>query len=320
MLAFRKNLTEELLSLKEDIEAACIHVGDYHYFTIFDPKERIICAASFKERVLHHAIINICEPLFEKALICHTYACRKGKGRLKAIYQAQNNARKKQWFLKMDIRKYFNSINHSVLKQMLESRLKDRELLGLLFKIIDSYQRQPGTGIPIGNLTSQHFANFYLNPLDRLITEKLGIGHYVRYMDDFTLWHEDKKTLNNAWLQIENFLYETLKLKLKPTPYLNRTAHGMEFLGFRVFPHTLKLNNRSKKRFINSLRELDSSLERNEITPADYQRQSSAIIAYVEKADTLEWRKQILFDNLKSVINHRKSLPLSETCRRAQTA
>jgi len=166
---FQARLDDHLHELREDLLADRVSVGEYHYFQIRDPKERTICAASFRERVLHHALMNVCEPIVERAAIFDSYACRRGKGRLAAIHRAQHFAVKHRWFLKLDIRKYFDSVVHTVLETLLETKIKDPAVLRLFGRIIDSYATGLGRGLPIGNLTSQHFANFYLAPLDRFI-------------------------------------------------------------------------------------------------------------------------------------------------------
>lgn len=177
-LAFREGLEENLTALGEELLAGDVSVGDYHYFKVHDPKERLICAAAFRERVLHHALMNVCEPVLERAAVFDSYACRKGKGRLRAVDRAQGYARGYRWFLKMDIRQYFASVHQATLRQLLGRKFKDPVLLGVFDRIIGSYRSAPGRGLPIGNLTSQHFANFYLAPLDRFLKETLQRGDW----------------------------------------------------------------------------------------------------------------------------------------------
>ena len=140
---FRENIHEEILSLRNDLMSGTMRVGDYHYFEVHDPKQRQICAASFRERVLHHAIINVCGPYFEKFLIFDTYDCIKGKGSYKEIERAQFFSRRNNLYLKLDIVKYFHSIDHAILIELLERMFKDRRLLSLLKKIIVSYEVAP---------------------------------------------------------------------------------------------------------------------------------------------------------------------------------
>ncbi len=156
--AFQEDLDRNLDQLRSDLSAGQARIGNYHFFTIHDPKERRICAASFPERVRHHELMNVCEPVLEKSAIFDSYACRKGKGRLAAIQRAWNFARQQDGYLKLDVRKYFDSIDHEILRQMLRRKFKDPEVLSLFDRIIASYHTQPGCGLPIGNLTSQRRA------------------------------------------------------------------------------------------------------------------------------------------------------------------
>lgn len=159
--------------------------------------------------------MNVLEPVFERQFIFHTYACRKNKGSHKAVAYAFSKARKNRYFLKLDVRKYFYSIDHSVLKAMLEKIIKDRECLNLLFSIIDSYGTDKKS-LPIGNLTSQFFANFYLSVLDHYVLEHLKAKGYVRYMDDIVLFGNSTAELNEFFSKIRQFCQEKLFLELKP--------------------------------------------------------------------------------------------------------
>ncbi len=205
VLNYTAHLDERLAELRAQLLAGRVPVGRYHYFRIHDPKERLICAASFPERVLHHALMNVCDPVLERAAIADSFACRTGKGRTAALARAQEFARRCPWFLKLDVRKYFDSVDHERL----------RAVLRLFDEIIASYQTTPGHGLPIGNLTSQHFANFYLAPLDRFAKETLRCAGYVRYMDDFVLWGGSGRELSGLRDRVREFLSETLGLELK---------------------------------------------------------------------------------------------------------
>ncbi len=149
--------------------------GRYVTFTIWDPKQRTIHAPCLEERVAHHALMNVCEPIFDRHAIDDTYACRRGKGRLAAIRRAESFCRTRAWFLKMDIRRYFPSVDDQVLLGLLEHNFKDADLLRLFRRIVSNHQTEPGRGLPIGALTSQHFANYYLAGLDRFVKEELAI-------------------------------------------------------------------------------------------------------------------------------------------------
>lgn len=175
---FREHFDENIALLHRQILEADVNVGNYHYFTIHDPKERTICAADFHERVLHHAIINVCGNLFDRTLIDTTYATRKGKGVYAAIDKAVEACTKYRYTAKLDFRKYYDSIDHDLLKCQLRRRFKDGLLLRIFDEIIDSYSASPGKGLPIGNLTSQYFANAYLSSLDHYVKEMLRAHIY----------------------------------------------------------------------------------------------------------------------------------------------
>lgn len=247
VLLFFRDLNTNLAAIKKRLESNNPDWGHYRQFTITDPKERIISAAPFPERVMHHAIMNILEPVFERHLIHHSYACRKGKGTHAAVLYAFHQAKARPWFLKLDVRKYFDSIDHGVLKHQLGRLIKDRTLLNHLSLLIDSYQTSPGKGLPIGNLTSQFFANLYLSELDHYILERLKPSGYVRYMDDFVLWSESKADIQSSYEKIEAYCQDRLKLVLKPG-ILSKTCTGIPFLGFLIKDKGIYLLQKSKKR------------------------------------------------------------------------
>jgi hypothetical protein len=254
-IGFGNHLETELEAMRLALREETVRVGDSRYFRIFDPKERLICAASFRERVLHHAIMNVCEPVFDRRQIDDSHACRKDKGTLAAWSRAQGFCHRHAWFLKLDVVKYFDSIDHARLKSMLSRLFKDPRLLALLSRLIDSYRTAPGRGLPIGNLTSQFFANQYLEPLDRLVKEKLRVPGYVRYMDDFVLFANDRQTLLLADRQVREFAATELRLTLKP-PCLHRTGRGLPFLGYRIHPGWIGLASQSRRRYLDKMRQV----------------------------------------------------------------
>jgi retron-type reverse transcriptase len=184
---FLFHLEPQILTLQEELRAGTYRMQPYHTFTIYEPKQRQICAAAFRDRVVQHALCTVLDPLFEASFIHDTYACRRGKGTHAAVRRAQQFARKFPYVLKCDVRKYYDSIDHAVLKALLRRQLKDTACLALLDHIIAHPLpgSRPGKGLPIGNLTSQYFANLYLGELDHLVKERLRCKGYVRYMDDF---------------------------------------------------------------------------------------------------------------------------------------
>ncbi|HEX4609321.1 MAG TPA: RNA-directed DNA polymerase, partial [Urbifossiella sp.] len=258
--AYVAHLDANLAALRTQLLTGQTAVGQAHRFTIHDPKERLITAPCFGERVLHHAIMAVCEPAFDRLQIADSYACRRGKGRVACLNRARVFARRHPYFLKLDIRKYFDSIDHRTLTGLLARRFKDRGLLDLFDRIIAAHSASPGRGLPIGSLTSQHFANFYLNGCDRSIKEHLRLPGYVRYMDDMAVWADAVGTLNDALAAIHAYLDTHLGLAVKSDPYVNRTRHGLDFLGGRVFPTHLTLNRRSRRRYRRNLHAIDRAV------------------------------------------------------------
>lgn len=293
-VAFGERLDDNLDALRVELLAGDVPVGDYHYFRVHDPKERLICAATFRERVLHHALMNVCEPVLERAAVFDSYACRKGKGRLLAVERAQGYARTHRWFLKMDIRKYFDSVHQTTLRELLERKFKDPVLLGVFDRILGSYHTAPGRGLPIGNLTSQHFANFYLDPLDRFLKETLGRGAYVRYMDDFVVWGGSGCELRGVCEQARAFLAAELKLELKANTAINRTAFGMDFLGYRLFPGTVRLARRSKVRLARKFQRYEAAHLRGEWSELVLQQRMQALLAFVMPVESGAFRRHVL--------------------------
>ncbi len=288
--AFLQHLDHRLAEMSDQLRAGTFPLGRYRQFIRFDPKERIITAPCFAERVLHHAVINIWEPALERWLIADTFACRAGKGRLAALERAQQFARRFQFFLKLDIRKYFDSVSHDRLLDLLSRRFKDRPLLELFERIVRSFRGGLGRGLPIGSLTSQHLANFYLGWFDRFVKEKLRIPAYVRYMDDMVVWADSKAVLAEALRASEVFLDKELGLTLKATPYVNRVEHGLDFLGCRLYRGHMVLNRRSRRRFRRRLAWLERRHTAGEISERQLQDRVTALIAFTRTPGLATWR------------------------------
>jgi RNA-directed DNA polymerase len=293
VLRFRTDLDRRLRCLGEELLSGCVSWGPYHTFTIHDPKQRVICAAPFRDRVAHHAIINVLEPHFEAYQIHDSYACRKGKGLDAALARAARLSRRGDWYLKMDVRKYFDSMHHGVLKRLLRRRFKDPLLLNLLESVIDSYTTCRGRGVPIGNLTSQYFANHYLGVLDHYVKETLRLRRYVRYMDDMVVWDSDRGRLRQVRDQVAGFLDESLALELKPV-CLNACSRGMTFLGYRLFPNRLGLALRSRRRFRVKMRRYHENYSNGRWTEQETARHVEPLLAFVRRADTRSFRRRIL--------------------------
>jgi len=293
---FAVNLDDELLGMREGLLRGDYPVGRFHAFIVHDPKERVIHAAAFEERVLHHALMNVCEPIFERAAIYDSYACRRGKGQWAALARAERFAGAAPFFLKMDVRKYFNSVPHARLLGLLEQRFKDDELLAWFRRLLECYHTAPGRGLPIGSLTSQHFANFYLGPLDRFVKETLRRPFYVRYMDDCAVWGPCGRELRQVELAITDFVAQSLGLVLKPHPFINRTHAGMDFLGCRVYPGHSILNRRSRRRLKVKLRAHEQRHEAGQWDEGTLQRHVIALLGFAAKPRSWRFRQRVLAD------------------------
>ena len=239
---FEVNLSSNLVELSKQIRNKNYKVGSYKQFKIYEPKERIIQALSYKDRVVLMALCsNIIEPKFERRLIYDNVACRKGKGTdfgikrlekfLHCYYKEFGN--NKGYVLKCDVRKYFQNIDHTILFNKLKKEKFDEDEIWVLKLIIDSKNQEIGVGLPIGNQTSQWFGLYYLDEIDRLIKEKLRIKYYVRYMDDMILVHNDKEYLKYCKGQIEKCAKNNLKLELNNKTQIFNIKDGIDFLGFR---------------------------------------------------------------------------------------
>ncbi len=282
-----------LLALRKEIASGEVSVGDYYFFTIFDPKEREICAPAFREQILHHALMNVCHEYFERKQIFDSYASRKGKGTYKALERAKYYTDKYSWYLKLDVKKFFANIQHEILKQQLDSLFKENVLLGIFRQIINSYEDTASRGVPIGNLSSQYFANHYLSAFDHWVKEELRCKAYIRYMDDMILWASTKTTLRDALKGIQTQM-EQLSLVLKPAQ-LNQCQFGLPVLGYRVYPEQqVRLGKRAKRRFIKQIEDLDQAYAAGLLSEDSYQRRLQSLTAFTTHAQARAFRQKVL--------------------------
>ncbi len=282
-----------LLRIQEELKEGRYCPGPYRVFQITDPKPRTIAAVPFRDRVVHHAICKVIGPILERSLIYDTYACRLGKGSHAAVIRAQSFSRS-TYFLKCDIRKYFQSIDHKILKHMLARLIKDAQVTTLLDRIIDHCLpgREPAVGLPIGNLTSQYFANLYLSPLDHYIKEQLRIKRYLRYMDDFLLFAEDKETLSHALTDIRTFISNRLNLSLKEKAvYLAPVSQGVPFLGFRIYPRSVRLQREKWVRFQRRVANLERAYIKGLIEERQLAASVESMVGHIQHADTMVARR-----------------------------
>ena len=291
---FAASLDRRLDRLRGEVLDGTVALGRYHRFQIRDPKPRVIHAPEFPERVLHHALMAHLEPVFERYLVDDTYACRAGKGSWACVLRAQEHCRRLPWYLKLDVRGYFASVDHGVLKALVRRRIKGAGVLALVDRIIDAYEAAPGRGLPIGALTSQHFANLYLAPLDRYLLEELRLDGLVRYMDDVVAWHRDRATLRRALAASQELAARRLRLEIKPSWQLQRTVRGLSLCGFRVYPGTLRLSARRRRRYREARRSWERAYLAGVIDATELQAGYAAALAVTHGADALAWRRREL--------------------------
>lgn len=282
---------KKILKLKQELENETYKPKEYKYFMIYDPKEREISVADFTDRVVHHAIVNILEPIYEKIFIYDSYATRKNKGTHRAILKAQRYMTN-SWYLKFDIRKYFYNIEHNIMMKIISRKIKDTRLLRLIEKIIKNNKYEKG--LPIGNLTSQFFANIYLDIFDHYIKDELGIKCYIRYMDDCVIFSNSKEELKILRKQSELFLEKNLNLELKQeATYINSSLNGLSFLGKRIYRNQIRIKRENLKRSIKKMKMRKREFEKGKISLQSYSQSIESIVGLMKNYNTMELRRKI---------------------------
>ncbi|EKU96983.1 Retron-type reverse transcriptase [Leptolyngbya sp. PCC 7375] len=310
VLEFNYRLELELLRLQNELQNLTYRPGGYRTFRIRDPKPRMISAAPYRDRVVHHALCNVIVPLLDRTLIEHTYANRSGYGTHRALKRFTGWARQYRYCLQCDISRYFPSIDHEILKALLREHLKCSETLWLIDTIIDASNEQipvieyfsgddlltPALrrrGLPIGNLTSQFFANLYLSPFDHFVKRQLKLKHYLRYVDDYAAFSEDRQELADARQAMEEFL-GTLRLKMHPIKsQLFETRYGANFVGFRVLPDRIRVRNDNVRRARRRLKLLQRQYAAGEIDLEPLVQRLQSWEAHLKHGDTYRLRQRV---------------------------
>lgn len=308
---FIVNAESNLLTLREELSNKTYQPGLYDTFYVYEEKKRLISAAPFRDRVVHHALCNMLDPIFERCFIPDLYSNRSGKGQHQAVRRAQHFARTFPYVLKCDIKKYFPSIDHAIMKGLLRKKIKCRDTLWLADLILDRSNPQvpvtdyfPGDdlltpvqrrkGLPIGNQTSQFFANIYLNPLDHFVKEVLRIHGYLRYVDDFLLFSRDKHCLWEQKEAIKQFLLP-YRLRLKPNGVtLFRVRDGFSFLGYRVFPEVILINRKAILRFRRNVKQERIKWRARQVNLAHIKCFVFGCMGHFAQADTNHLRRKLL--------------------------
>ena len=309
---FEADFENNILHLKNELEKLTYEPMPLKTFVIRDPKTRVISASNFRDRIIHHALCNKIEPIFDKTFIHDSYASRKGKGTHAALRRFDkfkrkvssngrlvNNAKDNNmtigYVLKADIKHYFASVDHKIMMQIIERKIKDKKILWLVKQILDNHTtKTPKKGMPIGNLTSQLFANIYLDKLDYFVKQKLMVKYYIRYMDDFVILHKSREILLEWKEQINKFL-KTIKLEMHPEKSKIFPLHnGTSFVGYRIFYH-YKLLKKSNLRVIEKrLLKFKELHDKNEISYEKIIQSIESWMAYARYANTYNLRKNIM--------------------------
>ena len=321
ILRYTDNLEENLLIIQNELIWEMYKVGKYNMFYVTEPKLRLVMSIQFKDRIVQWAIYRQLNPLYDKTFINDSYACRVGRGSHAAAERLQYWLRQvnrreiengvRYYYLKLDISKYFYRVNHEILLNILSVRIKDERLLRLLRTIINCETQKFGlpvgmspeactydlwlddVGMPIGNLTSQLFANIYLDQLDKFCKHGLHTHYYIRYMDDVIILSDDKEELHRIRNEIQNFLTEALQLDLNKKTAIRPISLGINFVGYQIWATHRKLKKSTARKIIRRVSVLCKELANGEITREDFDRHAASYKGMMEHCDSLGLRTKL---------------------------
>lgn len=293
---FERDLENHIFELHQNLKEKTYQHSGYTAFNIYDPKFRHIHKATVKDRIVHHAVVSVIEPIFDKTFINDSYSCRVNKGMHRAvkrlfkfIRQVSKNYAGECFALKLDIKKFFASVDHQILLKLLKKKIQDRDTIWLLQTIIGSFYSEPdrNKGIPIGNLTSQIFANIYLDQLDKFVKQNLKIKHYIRYADDFVIVSKNREYLYSLIPKIDEFLKSKLKLLIHEDKIIIRKySQGIDFLGYIVIPRYILPRTKTKRRIFKKLKEKKFS--------KNFNQSLQSYLGYLSHANSFRLRQMIL--------------------------
>ena len=296
VMDYSNRLEENLIVTQNELIHHTYEVGRYRCFYIMVPKKRLIMSLQFKDRIVQWAFYQVLNPVFDKSFIFDSYACRKGKGthsaadRLQYWLRKTDRKDKQYYYLKLDISKFFYRIDHRVLIDILKRKIHDKDVIKTLERLINCEetnfglpagvevdeipfeQRLNDVGVPIGNLTSQMFANIYMNEVDQYAKHKLKLRYYIRYMDDIVIIHHDKQYLSHIKEEIESFLNDELHLQLNNKTCIRPTFTGIDFVGFRIWSTHKKLRKQTVKRMKSRLKYVFAAYKEGEVTRESLER------------------------------------------------
>lgn len=297
VIRFMQQVEVNLNRLGCDIRAGLLPYGRFRIFSILDPKPRVIHAACFEDRVFHHALMNLAGGVLERAMLPSSYACRPNKGVHKAVKQVQCYLQRYAYYGKIDIQGYFASIPHHSLLQVLQARFKGGALLAQFQRVLASYRVDvlpEMRGLPIGSLTSQYFANYYLDGLDRLLDGLPAVRAHIRYMDDIMWWCDYPEQVVWVLAVVEHYLAEQRGLLIKPNQQLQPSVQGVTYCGFRIMRGAVRLSRRRKRQFRQRRQYWEWQYQQGVINAHQLQLASSAVHAITDHTDSLLWRRKNL--------------------------
>ena len=301
---------DELLAIQAELTAFSYCPGLFHTHWITKPKPRLISAAPYRDRVVHHALMNVLEPVLERHFHPHSYACRRGKGTHAAADRVQDLMRRRRFLVHCDVRKFFPSIDHGVLKGIFRRLVKDRRVLWLMDLIVDRSNEQElvlawflgddlltplerRRGLPIGNLTSQWFANWYLSGLDHFVTSRLGIGGYVRYCDDFVMFLDDRSRLQQAVRQVATFL-ASIRLRLHESiTCVTPSCAGLRFVGYQLWPTHRLIRKDNVRTFRRRVRWMQRAYAEGRVNWSDIKVRLDSWIGHASQADSVRLLRRL---------------------------
>ena len=318
VMEYTEKLEENLISTQNELLWETYKVGPYRPFYVTIPKLRLVMALQFRDRVVQHALYRCMNPFYDRLFIEDSYACRVGKGSHKAAdrlqYWMRQVSRKPGapwYYLKLDISKYFYRVNHRILLDLLKERITDEKLLRVLENIINSEDTAFGlpsgmgpeectedmwltdVGMPIGNLTSQMFANIYLNEIDQHVKHDMRIHYYIRYMDDMIILHQDKAELAEFKNEIENFLRDNLQLELNKKTAIRPVALGVDFVGYRIYATHRKLKKSTAYRIMHRMKTLSVQLAAGEISREEFDRVAASYKGVMSHCNSYGLRQRL---------------------------
>lgn len=295
---FECNLDENIESIQKSLINKTYSTSSYTQKTIYEPKQRIIYKLPFNpDRIIQHAVMNIVEPIWDDLMIHDSYSCRAGKGIHAASKRTSEFIRKINpgYCLKMDIRKFYPSIDHETMLDIVKQKIKCQDTIDLFEDVI--YSMPDGKNIPIGNYTSQWLGNLYMNEVDMFVKHNLHFKHYIRYCDDFIFLHKDKTYLHEIKNTVTDFINISLDMSLSKDDIFP-ISHGIDFLGYRHFPNYILVRKSTAKRVKKRLQHLPMRLSNEEITKDQYRSTIASTLGWLQWADSYNLRQDLGIDTM----------------------